>query len=143
MSTITKTIFLETVNCSCGGTYAINKAVYDACRLRGGGWNCPYCQGRISWTETDNDRLKKQLAAAEREKERLGQTLVSVRQQRENALAEADHFRKSRDGMKGQLVKVKKAIANGVCPCCHRHFKDLHKHMLGKHPNFHQEEKEG
>lgn len=141
MSTITKTIFFETVNCSCGGTYAVNKTFYDSCRERGGGWHCPYCQNQTGWTETDNDRLKKQIAAVEREKERLGQSLVTVRQQRENALAEAEHFRKSRDGMKGALVKVKKRISGGVCPCCNRTFASLARHMKSQHPNFHPEEK--
>lgn len=143
MGTISLTTKLTLRVCpDCGGHFAIAQDYIDRCFELGNfrqTWACPYCKTVRGYGEGKQQQLEKQLAAAEREKERLGQTIVSVRQQRENARAEAAHFRKSRDGMKGQLVKVKKAVANGVCPCCHRHFKDLHRHMIGQHPDFHQE----
>lgn len=27
-------------------------------------------------------------------------------------------------------------IRNGVCPCCNRSFKDVHRHMKSQHPEF-------
>lgn len=39
-------------------------------------------------------------------------------------------------GTKGALTKVKKRIANGVCPCCKRSFHDLQRHMSNRHPNY-------
>lgn len=127
--TISATTQLETVNCSCGGIYAVQKSVYDAARRQGGGWNCPYCRGAISWRETENDALKRKL-------ERAQQVAANERESARSALAEAEHFRRSRDGMKGQLVKVKKRVKAGVCPCCNRTFKQLAAHMERQHPDY-------
>ena len=136
MSTISATTHLETVNCSCGGIYAVSKTVYDSCRERGGGWNCPYCRGGVSWgANTENDKLKRQLAQAERDKANLISQTESQRQQKLAALAEADHFRRSRDGMKGVVAKIKKRVGRGICPCCNRHFANLQRHMETKHPD--------
>jgi len=37
---------------------------------------------------------------------------------------------------KGHLTRQKRRAANGVCPCCKRTFKDLARHMSGKHPEY-------
>lgn len=37
---------------------------------------------------------------------------------------------------KGAKTKLKKRIANGVCPCCNRTFVNLHRHMKGQHPEY-------
>jgi hypothetical protein len=33
-------------------------------------------------------------------------------------------------------VRLKKRIANGVCPCCHRTFSNLARHMKTKHKDM-------
>ena len=38
--------------------------------------------------------------------------------------------------MKGQVTRIKKRVANGVCPCCNRTFKDLAAHMSTQHPDY-------
>ncbi len=135
MSTITVHTSLETVNCSCGGTYAVSKQVYDSCRERGGGWHCPYCRGGVSWgIDTENNKLKRLLANVEKEKAALAAAVEQQRQRKNEALAEADHFRRSRDGMKGVVAKIKKRVGRGVCPCCNRHFPNLQRHMETQHP---------
>lgn len=37
---------------------------------------------------------------------------------------------------KGKLTKTRKRIANGVCPCCHRSFVNVKRHMESQHPEF-------
>lgn len=37
---------------------------------------------------------------------------------------------------KSQLEKKLNRVHNGVCPCCNRAFKDLHRHMKTKHPEL-------
>lgn len=37
---------------------------------------------------------------------------------------------------KGQVTKLKKRVANGVCPCCNRSFANLGRHMAGQHPDY-------
>jgi hypothetical protein len=50
--------------------------------------------------------------------------------------AEIKHLRKSRDGLRGVLVKTQRRVASGVCPCCTRSFQNLARHMDGEHPNY-------
>lgn len=115
--------------------YGIEHTYYHGCREQGGGWHCPKCMNSISWRgETDNMKLKRQLEAAEREKQRLRDAALYQQERKNEALAEAEHFRKSRDGMKGALRKLKLRVGRGVCPCCNRTFADLARHMQSKHP---------
>jgi hypothetical protein len=36
----------------------------------------------------------------------------------------------------GQVTKLRKKAADGLCPCCDRHFADLQMHLASKHPDF-------
>lgn len=40
---------------------------------------------------------------------------------------------------RGQLTKLRNRIANGVCPCCHRTFANVTRHMASKHPDYREE----
>lgn len=42
--------------------------------------------------------------------------------------------------VKGEVTKLKKRIANGVCPCCKRSFCNLAAHMKTQHPEYTKEE---
>lgn len=136
MNTITVQTSLDTINCGqCGGIYAIQTRFRERCQQEGSSWNCPYC--KVGWGysgNSDNSKLKKQLAEAEAEKERLRKAAQYQRERRDEALAEAEHFRRSRDGMKGVVAKIKKRVGRGVCPCCNRHFANLQRHMESQHP---------
>lgn len=37
---------------------------------------------------------------------------------------------------KGRVTRIKNRIANGVCPCCNRHFENVERHMKNQHPDF-------
>lgn len=37
---------------------------------------------------------------------------------------------------RGQVTRLKRRAANGVCPCCTRTFADLKRHMANQHPDF-------
>ena len=43
---------------------------------------------------------------------------------------------RSHSATRGQLTKTKKRVGNGVCPCCHRTFQQLSRHMKNKHPDY-------
>ncbi len=123
MSTFTETVILESDTCGrCGGVYAINKAFADHARANKGGYNCPYCQTRWSWTESDAERLRKQLEVRERElREAKCETL------RQNQLREKEQIGREK------AEKKLRRVNNGVCPCCKRHFTNLARHMATKH----------
>lgn len=131
--TITVSTILNTITCpNCGGIYAIAKDYQDEARKLGNFkkcWTCPYCTTERGYGRGELQNLKELLDQEKRSTEYL-------RRQRDNALAESDHFRRSRDGMKGALVKVKKRVGKGVCPCCNRHFSNLQAHMENKHPEY-------
>jgi hypothetical protein len=45
----------------------------------------------------------------------------------------------SHKATRGHLTRQKKRVAAGVCPCCHRTFKQLARHMRSKHPDYVEE----
>ena len=81
------------------------------------------------YTETTVTKLKKQLDNANK---RMGWAEDSAARAR----VEAEDAKRSRAAIKGQLTKTRNRIAHGVCPCCHRTFKQLEAHMSNKHPDF-------
>lgn len=43
---------------------------------------------------------------------------------------------RSASAYKGRVTRLKNRAAAGICPCCTRHFENLHRHMSTKHPDF-------
>lgn len=135
--TITHSFYVYTCT-TCNGVHAILESFRAECERVGNSqaWYCPYCRARYAYGESEANRLKKQIAAEKAEKERAIRSRDLALQREMDALAEAKHFRQSRDGIKGALVKQKKRICNGVCPCCNRTFANLQRHMNSQHPKF-------
>jgi hypothetical protein len=73
-----------------------------------------------------------QLSEAERLRKRLALTEGQLTHTRDQLQA-TEYQRRAQ---KGQNTRMKNRIAAGVCPCCNRSFKDLHRHMTGQHPEF-------
>jgi hypothetical protein len=87
-----------------------------------------------SFREREVDRLQRQLEieqAARRRAEEL----------RQAALAEAETARRGAAVASGRLRALKQRVKNGVCPCCHRSFVQLQRHIATKHPEFAAEPK--
>lgn len=83
---------------------------------------CPHGHRYSLAGKTDADRLRDQLVA---ERARHDQTKAALKA-----------TERSRSAIVGQTTKLKKRIAAGVCPCCHRSFANLHRHMEGQHPEY-------
>jgi S-adenosylhomocysteine hydrolase len=66
--------------------------------------------------------LRAALAAKEAEIGLANSRLLTAQQER--AAAEAKH------------AKLQKRVGYGVCPCCHRTFRQLQEHMKRKHPHL-------
>jgi hypothetical protein len=131
----TMTIFetLTKISCgNCGGVYAIGERYRQHQYECGKSWHCPYCE--TGWGYSGNGEID----ALKREKQRLENQLSSTRSDRDYHRKEAEHFRKSRDAVKGVVTKIKKRVGRGVCPCCNRTFQDLQRHMLTNHPKYHE-----
>jgi hypothetical protein len=115
--------------CDCGVMFAMPEALRErALQHRGPAGHQFYCpnghaQHYLGKTDLEkaNVQLQWERERAARLSAELEQTTASLRAQR------------------GVTTKLKKRIAGGVCPCCKRSFKDLYRHMAGRHPDFVQE----
>lgn len=74
---------------------------------------------KMSFGENETDRLR-------RERDILKQRIA----QKDDEVAEA---KRQAASAKGQLTKLTKRVAHGVCPCCNRTFANLARHMATKH----------
>lgn len=122
-------IALTSTTCpACGVEYAMPSHLLAEKRRNKGTVYCP--NGHTgSWSETEEDRLRKQVERLEREKKWA--------EERANAnAADAERTRNRLIATKGALTKAKKSVGNGVCPCCNRTFKSLAAHMKTKHPDY-------
>ncbi len=124
---------LKVIDCGgCGGTYALSSHFLDNRRKDGESWTCPYCRQWMAYCENENDRLKKDL-------ERQKRSTAYQMREKENYLQQRNTLERSRNGMKGVLVREQKKLARvrrGVCPCCNRHFRNVQRHMDSQHPNY-------
>lgn len=70
------------------------------------------------------------------ERDKLTQRLAEWQDYEAEQRKRAEALERKLSASKGQITRIKKRAANGVCPCCNRTFSDLAKHMAGKHPGF-------
>lgn len=121
---------LQRENCDkCGGVFAMATHFIRYKAEEGGVWYCPYCGNKWHYDETEVMTLQRRLKNA-----------------KDNLAAERgrhDQTRASLVAQKGVTTRMKNRIKNGVCPCCHRHFANLNRHMETKHPNFDKAEQKG
>lgn len=99
--------FIEITCANCGCLFALTQHYQNQKRKNGGDFNCP--NGHINtYGETENDRLRKQLAIES----------------------------SKRADMEHQVFISKKKldrVSKGVCPNCNRCFQNILRHMKTKH----------
>jgi hypothetical protein len=121
---------LTTIQCCCGGTYAISETYRAQKHQEGGAWTCPYCQTGWGYGgRGENARLKREAEAARQLAQRANERAAEYRQQAETQGRRAAAAR-------GQVTKIKKRVANGSCPCCRQNFANLAAHMQTQHPDY-------
>lgn len=79
--------------------------------------------------ESETDKLR-------RERDRLKQEQAWYADRLRDEQANRQLAERRTAAAKGQVTKLKKRAAAGVCPCCNRTFTDLARHMAGQHPGF-------
>jgi hypothetical protein len=99
----------------------------DQQRQHRDGWQqtpiyCPLGHTHVIPGDGEAAKLQKRL---ERERDRAARLL-----------AERDQIEASLRAQKGATTKAKKRAAAAVCPCCHRSFSQLRRHMAAKHPDY-------
>jgi hypothetical protein len=134
-----KRVDLVVVECTCGLLYAIPENLNRSALKHGGpnGWqiSCPLGH---TWHYTGEDDLSEQL-------KRASEQLVTERERLAAELAEHDQTRAHLRGeriaktrFKNERDRLKQRGAGGVCPAdgCHRHFENLERHIVSKHPEL-------
>jgi hypothetical protein len=117
---------LEVIQCAaCGMSFGITTDFARRRRSDRTQFLCP--AGHTQWFpgETDAQRIK-----------RLGDELEAARRQRATAVEEA---RQAEIGRKREVTRrrnLQSSIAAGLCPKCRRSFKNVRRHMEGKHPEL-------
>lgn len=127
--TVNRSITLKVWDCpSCGVIYGVTEEFANHRREHGGSYYCP--NGHVlSWKETELERVRRELA---NEQERRNRTVARLNDEIEARQA----VERSLSATKGVLTRTRKRVANGVCPCCHRTFVALGRHMKSQHPDY-------
>jgi hypothetical protein len=125
-NTITYTDELVTMICWCGTHHAVPETLYrHQRRCHDDGRSVPDIYCPLGHTHVPAGKGK-----AELERER--------RERAERALANRDEDlraeRASHAATKGALTKARKRATAGVCPCCHRSFVNVRRHIETCHP---------
>jgi hypothetical protein len=116
------TVDLELVDCSnCGVVFGLPVRIATSRRETGGTFYCPNGHA-LAWKTSEVERLREEV-------KRARAATVAAQDQREAA-------ERSKAALRGVITRERRRVGNGVCPCCKRTFKDLARHMTGKHPGF-------
>jgi hypothetical protein len=111
-------VTLNVIDCAnCGVIFAITDDYSNRRRSDGAGFRCPNGH-TLSYGKDDTERLKESTARETHLKDQL-----------QSAIRDAEASRVAH-------LRDRSRIANGVCPCCNRHFANLHGHMTTQHPDY-------
>ena len=116
---------LEVEVCTCGVLFAAPEHLLETRRFDGKSFYCPNghsisYEGDRQRVEDANERLKNQRARLQAENDQ------------QQAQIRAERAAKTR--IKNSRQRERQRVAAGVCPCCNRSFKNLHRHMQSQHP---------
>lgn len=133
--------FIEMKCGQCGEEFCLTKATYEGLKRSSQTFHCPWGHKRhfpqgpseTNALRLERDRLKQE--AARLEEQAALQRHWRLRADEARAAAE-----RRASAARGQVTRLKKRAAAGVCPCCNRQFVDLHRHMKTKHAGFVAEE---
>lgn len=131
--TFTESVELATDECYlCHVLFAIPLSMQQRARAEGTTFYCPNGHGQV-YSKSEVTKLKERLAEQE-------QVLLRKQREVEQANSARDRFRASAERERASRKRIEKRVANGVCPCCKRTFKQLAAHMDNKHPEYVKEQ---
>jgi hypothetical protein len=121
-ATVSYTQELVAVDCTCGIAFAIpdalHKQMLDHRSADPGKTVSVYCPLGHQW-----HYMGKSEATKERERANRAEAQLVAAQDQLEAEQRAH-------------ARTRKRVANGVCPCCHRSFVNVKRHMANKHPDY-------
>lgn len=115
------TLYIDALTCGeCGVAFGLERSMMAERRRTGHGFYCPIGH-RISYSESDNQRLERQLKYERDRSARL--------------VSERDQIEASRRAYKGQATKLRNRTLAGECPICGQHLRDVARHVARQHPD--------
>lgn len=115
-------VHLDTTSCCvCGVVFAMPVDLLRRHREQGSSFYCPNGHS-LSYAKSEVQRLRDQL-------DRASARTKHLEDQREAS-------ERSNSALRGVITKQRQRAAAGVCPCCHRTFQQLARHMGNKHPDY-------
>ena len=129
----TETLYVQ--NCiTCGVPFGLPQSLDTALRNSHKSFFCPNGHSQVYTAESEEEKLRKQLAERDR--------LLQVRNtQLDDARKLADTLERSNRAVKAHVKRVKTRAAAGVCPAgCKRHVTNLQRHIATKHPTWKAED---
>lgn len=120
--TISYTITLATEECcSCGVIFGMPVELANRRRNDAEWFYCPNGH-RQHYSKSEADRLREQLQAEQKKLANAQFEIIAAKQRTE--------------AVEREKKRLQKRIKNGACPCCHRQFSQLSRHMKSKHPEY-------
>jgi len=121
-------VYLESeMCCSCGMVFAMTQD-FTRRRLKDQKYfYCPAGHHQHYTGETEASKLKRKLQLAQQQAQLEQQAAIQARIER--------------DASNRKYGRIRNRVKNGVCPCCHRTFQNMARHMATKHPEFGKERK--
>ncbi len=117
--TIYHTVSLTSLNCGhCEIVFAMPSSMLKSRKQDGGYFYCPNGHN-ISYSETDNQRLKLRVASLE------GET-VDLRER-------SEQWKRKEAAARGVATRAKNRARAGVCQFCNRTFQNVARHVQSKH----------
>lgn len=127
---------LKTTVCpTCGALFGLTPAYMEARRADSAWFYCPNGHSQ-RYTESEADRLKKQLEKERGATARAEQDAQWARNARDAANRNREHAERRVRTYKGHNTRLKRRLAAGKCPACHTEFHDLAEHMGTEHPGY-------
>lgn len=121
--TVQHKVILSTIECySCGVIFGIPTELDDNLRNNHRVFYCPHGHNQAYVGKTEAEKLREKL---EQEQKKLANAQFELMAEKQRA----ESAEKSKE-------RLQKRIKNGACPCCHRQFTQLTRHMKSKHPEY-------
>ena len=114
--------------CRCGCVFGMSEKHQQERRDDHRSFYCPNGHSNYYPSESREERLERQLRAANSQRTHLSDQLQAEK--------------RSAAALRGHITRMKKRIANGVCPCCNRSFANVRRHMQTQHPEVLQKIRE-
>jgi hypothetical protein len=133
--TLSHSTTITIISCSsCGVPIALGQHHESSLRRNHKTFYCPNGHNQYFPAKSDVEKERERAELAEQRVARANTRAIQAQQEAENA-------RRSAAAYKGQVTKLRKRVAAGICPVpgCRRTFQNVARHVEGQHATYLEE----